>query len=115
MLSRTIEQTALTKLIWVVIALVCALFIGSVGAKMQLPVLAVIIIFFVTLSISFVRGTDGLYILIFAMLFSPEISSGITASSKAGEIRRSASPRKMIRTSKATPGTTEPRANTLQS
>lgn len=85
MLSRTIEQSAITKLLWAAIAIVCAMFMGFAGSKIELPVLVIVIIFFITLSISFVRGTDGLYILIFAMLFSPEVSSGVSTSKGAGE------------------------------
>ena len=85
MLSSTIERSVLSKLFWVFFAVIAAVFLGLVGSSMKLPVLAVILIFFATLSISFVRGTDGLYLLIFATLFSPEISSGMTASKSAGE------------------------------
>lgn len=85
MLTSTIERSALTKLFWMLIAIASAIILGSFGATIQLPFLAVVIAFFITLSISFVRGTDGLYILIFAMLFSPEVSSGVTAGKGAGE------------------------------
>jgi len=66
-------------------AIAAALLLGRVGAIARLPVLAVVIAFFVTMGVAFVRGTEGLYLIIFAMLFSPEISSGIATGRTGGE------------------------------
>jgi O-antigen ligase len=85
MLTTTIERSALNKLMWVFIAVAGAVFAGHFASSMKLPFLAVTVVFFITLSISFIRGTDGLYLIIFAMLFSPEIGAGGAMSTKAGE------------------------------
>ncbi|MBN2301735.1 MAG: O-antigen ligase family protein [Lentisphaerae bacterium] len=61
------------------------LALGRLGTQIQLHVLAAIMTFFLVMAVSFVRGTEGLYIIIFAMLFSPEISSGIATGKATGE------------------------------
>lgn len=66
------------KILVFIAACVAAYYLIHTAGNVQTSTLAVIIVFFVALSISFVRGGDALYIIIFAMLFSPEI--GVSAS-----------------------------------
>ncbi len=51
----------------------------------DIPVAAGLAAFGLALAASFVRGTDALYIIVFAMLFSPEIGTGLETGRTAGE------------------------------
>lgn len=51
----------------------------------RLPVIAGSILFAMALGTSFVRGTDALYIIVFAMLFSPEIGAALNTGRATGE------------------------------
>jgi len=85
MFDTAIERKALTRLTLALVAVSCAGILGICGPAIKLPVLAVIAVFFLTLGVSFIRGTEGLYLVIFAMLFSPEISSGAATGRASGE------------------------------
>lgn len=85
MSTRAIETRAVVKITVALLAVACAGSLGVYGSAIRLPVLAVIAVFFSTLGISFVRGTEGLYLVIVAMLFSPEVSSGATTGRTTGE------------------------------
>lgn len=85
MFASVIEKDTRNRLIICAIIAMAALFLGKLGSVANLPLLATIAVFFLTVSVSFVRGTEGLYLLIFAMLFSPEISTGISTGKTGGE------------------------------
>ncbi len=51
----------------------------------QLSMIAGAFLFFMALGTSFVRGTDALYIIVFAMLFSPEIGASVDTGRTTGE------------------------------
>lgn len=59
--------------------------LGGLGAVARLPVLAITAAFFAAMSVAFIRGTEGLYLIIFAMLFSPEIPAGVATGRTGGE------------------------------
>lgn len=61
-----------------VLLLVGGWFLSRTVGQLSTYTLAGIIVFLAALALSFMRGTDALYIIIFAMLFSPEISTGLT-------------------------------------
>ncbi|MFC1454343.1 O-antigen ligase family protein [Verrucomicrobiota bacterium] len=73
----------LNKIIIVVAAIVCVFFLINTAGNLQLSTTAAIVIFFVALAISFIRGVEALYIIVFAMLFSPEILM-TTATGRTG-------------------------------
>lgn len=73
------------KILVVIAALLSVYFVSRAVGQVQPSVLAGIIVFFVALGISFVRGTDALYIIIFAMLFSPEIGIAVSSGRTSGE------------------------------
>lgn len=85
MFTPIIEKDLRDKLIICVLAIAGALMLGILGSVARLPVLVTVLIFFIAMNISFLRGTDGLYLIIFAMLFSPEIVSGISTGRTVGE------------------------------
>lgn len=85
MLTTAMARRALTQLGVALLAVTCAILLGMWGPTLRLPLLVVIAVFFATLGVSFVRGTEGLYLVIVAMLFSPEISSGVGTGRAAGE------------------------------
>lgn len=85
MFTSTIDKGLRNKLLICTIALAAALMLGILGSVFRLPILATVVVFFIAMNISFLRGTEGLYLIIFAMLFSPEIASGISTGRLVGE------------------------------
>lgn len=73
------------KIIVFIAALIGIYVLSRAMGNVQTSTLAAIIVFFVTLGISFVRGVDALYIIVFAMLFSPEIGVGAVTGRTGGE------------------------------
>lgn len=78
------------KIIIGIAALAGVCFLVHSAGTAPLSVVAALLVFFITLGISFIRGVDALYIIVFAMLFSPEIgvfgSTGRTGGEGAGGI-----------------------------
>ncbi|MDO8465868.1 MAG: O-antigen ligase family protein [Gallionella sp.] len=72
------------KILFLIAACVGVAYLIHTAGNVQTSTLVVIIVFFVTLGISFVRGVDALYIIVFAMLFSPEIGTSLTTGKVAG-------------------------------
>lgn len=72
------------KIIIAAAALIGISLIIRGAGNFQLSTLAGIVIFFAVLGVSFVRGVDALYIIIFAMLFSPEIGTPLTTGRTSG-------------------------------
>ena len=72
------------KILFFIAACVVVYCLIHTAGNVQTSTLAVLIIFFVTLGISFIRGVDALYIIIFAMLFSPEIGTPLTTGRTSG-------------------------------
>ncbi|MBI2439804.1 MAG: O-antigen ligase family protein [Lentisphaerae bacterium] len=72
------------KILFVIVAaLGVYLVMHGIGRLPTLGLLGVIV-FFAALAISFVRGTAALYIIIFAMLFSPEVWTPLATGRTAG-------------------------------
>lgn len=89
MFSPAADKNALHKLILTVIAVIGAILLGKFGSEVDLKLLAVVITFFLAMSLAFTRGTDALYFLVFAMLFSPEIGPGAgVGEGKGGMVLR---------------------------
>lgn len=85
MFTSIIERDLRNKLMICALAIAGASILGRFGSVFRLPVLATVVVFFIVTNISFLRGVDGLYLVIFAMLFSPEIATGIATGRTAGE------------------------------
>jgi O-antigen ligase len=66
-------------------ALAGVYYMIHIAGTAQTSIMAAIVIFFVTLGISFIRGVDALYIIVFAMLFSPEIGVASSTGKAGGE------------------------------
>lgn len=62
-----------------------ALLLGKAVWNIRIPFLVGGLLFLIALGISFTRGVDALYLVIFAMLFSPEIGSGMQTARSGGE------------------------------
>lgn len=73
------------KILVAIAAVLVIYFLSRTVAHVQPSTLAGAFIFFTALVISFVRGTDALYIIIFAMLFSPEIGTSLETGRTSGE------------------------------
>ena len=73
------------KIIVFIAALVGIYYLINTAGNFQITTLVAIVIFFVTLAISFIRGVDALYIIVFAMLFSPEIGVAASTGRTGGE------------------------------
>ncbi|MBU4212183.1 MAG: O-antigen ligase family protein, partial [Verrucomicrobia bacterium] len=73
------------KILVAITAVLGIYFLSRTVGQVQPSTLAGIFIFFTALVISFVRGTDALYIIIFAMLFSPEIGTSMETGRTTGE------------------------------
>lgn len=85
MFTSSIDKDLRNKLMLCALAVVGAAIIGSFGSAFRLSILAAVVVFFIAMNIAFLRGTEGLYLVIFATLFSPEIASGITTGRLTGE------------------------------
>ena len=73
------------KLLFLAISLGLAYHISRFTGGFDIPYLAAAAAFFLVLGVSFVRGTDALYIIAVAMLFSPEIGASTQTGRTAGE------------------------------
>ncbi|MFA7158858.1 MAG: O-antigen ligase family protein [Kiritimatiellia bacterium] len=73
------------NIIILIAALVGAYYLVHTATTAQTSVMMGLIVFFVALGISFVRGVEALYIIVFAMLFSPEIGMGGATGRTGGE------------------------------
>ncbi len=83
------EKETRNKVVLTTLAIAGALLIGKLGSTAQIPVIAVIMAFFFAMNLAFIRGSDGLYLIVFAILFSPEIGPGAgTGEGKGGMILR---------------------------
>jgi MFS family permease len=85
MLTTTVERSAWAKLLFWTLAVFVCVATGLAGPVIKLPALAALIVFFLSLAVTFVRGTDGLILVIFAMLFSPEIGGSLMTGRATGE------------------------------
>lgn len=73
------------NLIILVAAAAGAYYLIHTASTAQTSVMMGVIVFFVALGVSFVRGVEALYIIAFAMLFSPEIGMGESTGRSGGE------------------------------
>lgn len=73
------------KILVFIAACVGVYYLINTAGNVQTSTLAAIIVFFVTLGVSFIRGVDALYIIVFAVLFSPEIGVAASTGRATGE------------------------------
>ena len=85
MVSRASEKDIRNRLIILLLAGIGAYLLGQAVWQFKLPALFGTLLFAIALAISFIRGVEALYIVIFAMLFSPEIGSGLATARATGE------------------------------
>ncbi|MBN1674490.1 MAG: O-antigen ligase family protein [Kiritimatiellae bacterium] len=67
------------------LALLGAYFLSTAIARVEISVLIGVALFFAAVAVAFIRGTDALYLVIFAILFSPELGSGVATGKTGGE------------------------------
>ncbi len=86
MSSLATEKEARNRLLLLMLALGGGYFLSRHIETIQLPIFAGALLFLAALGFSFIRGTQALYVVIFAMLFSPEIGAGgMQATRASGE------------------------------
>lgn len=83
--SSFISQRTSNGLIITLLALGGGLVLARLGLEIKLPILLAVLVFFMAMSASFVRGTEGLYLIIFGMLFSPEVGGSMGTGRATGE------------------------------
>ena len=86
MATAAVQRDNLNRIILLLIMGAAAYILSTAVWAVRIPYLVGGFLFAIALAISFIRGTDALYLVIFAMLFSPEIggASGAAASGEGG-------------------------------
>jgi O-antigen ligase len=73
------------KILITIFSFVLAFYLARASLKFGATTLLAAVAFFVALAVSFTRGTDGLYFIAAAILFSPEIGAGVETGRRTGE------------------------------
>ncbi|NCC49609.1 MAG: O-antigen ligase domain-containing protein [Spartobacteria bacterium] len=86
MSTAAVQRDARNRILLFLLMAAAAYFLSVAVWEVRISYLLGGILFAIALAISFIRGTDALYLVIFAMLFSPEIggSGGPAASGEGG-------------------------------
>ncbi|MFO7870646.1 MAG: O-antigen ligase family protein [Kiritimatiellia bacterium] len=85
MAVSAVGKNTLTQLLVGLTAVAAAFLLAMLGTGTDITVIAAVVVFFLATAVSFTRGTEGLYLVIFAMLFSPEVFSGLETGRTTGE------------------------------
>ncbi len=78
-------KSSISKILVIIFSFLIAFYVAKASLQFGTTTILAAVAFFVALAVSFTRGTDSLYLIAAAILFSPEIGAGIETGRRTGE------------------------------